>query len=113
METTTLWFMSLFVALGILLVGLSIPLIQRWVKPNYFYGVRTAKTLSNERIWYEANAYAGRLLLRAGIVLVVAAIALYFVLRTNSIAYNIACTVVLLSTALIHLVLSLRHLRSL
>jgi hypothetical protein len=53
----------------------SLPMIRRRVKPNSVYGLRTAKTLSNERIWYDANAYAGRMLLRAGIVGLVGVVA--------------------------------------
>jgi uncharacterized membrane protein len=113
METMTFGFLFLFVAVGLLIVGLSVPLLRRRVKPNRWYGFRTPKTMSSERIWYEANAYAGKMFLRAGTVFIAAAIVLYFVFRTNFIAYNITCTVVLLSTVLIHLFLSFRHLRSL
>ena len=59
MEAVALGFMLFFVATGLLLAGLSIPLIRRRVKPNRFYGFRTPQTLSDERIWYDANAYAG------------------------------------------------------
>ncbi len=52
--------MLLFVGSGLLLVGISIPLIQRRVKPNYWYGFRTRRTLSDPQIWYDVNAYAGQ-----------------------------------------------------
>jgi hypothetical protein len=38
---------------------LSIPLIFRKVPRNPLYGYRTRATLSNDTIWYEANAYFG------------------------------------------------------
>jgi uncharacterized membrane protein len=113
MVTPTLWFMLLQIAVALLLVGLSIPLILRRVKPNYLYGFRTPKTLSSERIWYEANAYAGRLTLWLGIILTIAAISLYVALRANFIAYATTYTLVLLCGLVATLVLSFRHLRSL
>ena len=109
----TLGFLFLFVAVGLLIVGLSVPLMRRRVKPNLWYGFRTPKTMSSERIWYEANAYAGKMSVRAGTIFIAAAIVLYLVFRTNFIVYNTACAVVLLITILVHLFLSFRHLRSL
>jgi uncharacterized membrane protein len=111
MQTPTLWFMLLFVATGLLLAGVSFPLIRRWVKPNHFYGFRIPKTMSSEPIWYEANAYAGRMLLGLSIVYIAASILLYFVFRENFVAYNIACAVVLLGGLLIVVVLSFRYAR--
>jgi len=63
-----LWFLLFFVAETVLLVAMSVPLMQGRVKPNSIYGVRTAKTLSDESIWYRSNAYGGRLLFRTGLV---------------------------------------------
>lgn len=55
--------------LGMLCVMLAIPLLQRRVPPNPLYGFRTPKTLRNEAIWYQANAYAGKTLLLYGLAL--------------------------------------------
>src|SRR5579875_1055107 len=55
--------------LGMLCVVLAIPLLQRRVPPNLLYGFRTPKTLRNEAIWYQANAYAGKPLLLYGLAL--------------------------------------------
>jgi uncharacterized membrane protein len=109
--TSTLWFMLLFVATGFLLVGLSLPLVWRWVKPNHFYGFRTPKSMSSERIWYESNAYAGRAMFWAGSVFIVASVVLHFVIPTNIVAYNVACTAVLSVSLLIAVLMSLRHLQ--
>lgn len=60
-------------AITFLLVGAavvaaaSIPLILKAVPPNRIYGFRTRKTLSNEALWYRANAFAGWALLIAAI----------------------------------------------
>ena len=56
---------------GGLLCVLCVPMIFRKIPPNRFYGFRTAKTLSDERIWYEANAIGGRWLFLAGVVILV------------------------------------------
>ena len=44
----------LFALVGLMFVGLSIPLIQKRIPPNRFYGFRTAKSLSDPKIWYES-----------------------------------------------------------
>lgn len=60
----------IFVGVGALFMVLAIPLITRRVRANWWYGVRTAHTLSDDRVWYEANARSGRALfvLGAGLV---------------------------------------------
>jgi uncharacterized membrane protein len=37
----------------------SIPLIANAAPPNRYYGFRTRQTLSDERVWYRANRFAG------------------------------------------------------
>ena len=51
-----------------IIAAVSIPLIASLVPPNRFYGFRTRRTLSNERIWYRANRFAGWALFIASIV---------------------------------------------
>lgn len=58
---------GVFVATGVLLVALAVPLIRRRVRPNGLYGFRTPSTLNDERIWYEVNAATGVDLLATGI----------------------------------------------
>src|SRR5258705_13124860 len=43
-----------------LFIVLAIPLMLRKVRPNVLYGYRTRATLTNETLWYEANAHFGR-----------------------------------------------------
>lgn len=69
----------LFVGSGLVLIGISIPLIQRRIKPNYWYGFRTRRTLSDPVLWYDVNAYAGKRFLVSGIISTIAAIVLYFI----------------------------------
>jgi hypothetical protein len=69
--------MLLFAVSGLVLIGISIPLIQRRIKPNYWYGFRVRRTLENPQIWYAVNAYAGKRMLVSGIITTVAALVLY------------------------------------
>ncbi|HEX8138347.1 MAG TPA: SdpI family protein [Pyrinomonadaceae bacterium] len=62
---------SLFALVGLLFVGLSVPLIKKRVPPNPYYGFRTKKTLSDPKIWYEANRVSGHDLLVAGALITI------------------------------------------
>lgn len=70
--------------LGLLFVALALPLIQRRIPPNMWYGFRTAKTLSHPDVWYEANAYSGRTLAWAGAVTCAASLVLGLFPRLSS-----------------------------
>jgi uncharacterized membrane protein len=66
----------LFPALGLLLLALGWPMATRRVRPNRWYGLRVPATFADEKVWYEANAVAGRDMMILGAVLVVVALAL-------------------------------------
>jgi uncharacterized membrane protein len=67
----------LFAVTGLILIGISIPLIMRKVPPNSFYGCRTRKTLSDPKIWYEANHISGKDFCIAGLVVLVSSLAMF------------------------------------
>ncbi|RMD66577.1 SdpI family protein [Candidatus Parcubacteria bacterium] len=52
--------------IGAVCIAMAIPLIRRRVPPNHWYGLRVPATFIDERVWYEANARAGRELLALG-----------------------------------------------
>lgn len=108
-------FMLLFVCTGLLLVGLSIPLLLRRVKPNWWYGFRTPKTFSDEHIWYESNAYAAKWLLISGAIHTVVSLVLYFVpaFRADLLLYVTTCGIIFGVIFTIMIVLSFRYLRNL
>ncbi|HVU04822.1 MAG TPA: SdpI family protein [Polyangiaceae bacterium] len=65
----------LFVPLGLILSALGYPMMKRKVPPNRLYGLRVPATLRNERVWYDANAVAGRdLMVVGGIVATTSAV---------------------------------------
>jgi uncharacterized membrane protein len=55
---------------GLVAIGLSIPLVLGKVPPNRWYGFRTPKTLSDERVWYPANRAGGWAMLAAGFAII-------------------------------------------
>jgi uncharacterized membrane protein len=69
-------FSILFAMVGLLFIGLSIPLILGRVPPNHFYGCRTARTLSDPKIWYEANRASGKDFFIAGALILTASLAM-------------------------------------
>jgi uncharacterized membrane protein len=99
---------------GLMFVGISIPLILQKVPPNRWYGFRVAKTLSSERIWYQANRVAGFDLTWAGIAIAVNSLitGLFFERIGSPIFQTINFTVFIgaLIVALIHSFLYLNRL---
>jgi uncharacterized membrane protein len=57
--------------LGLLLIGLGI-LLPR-ARPNWFVGIRTPWTLSNDRVWERTHRFGGQLFIVAGVLIVIAA----------------------------------------
>ena len=64
----------LFALIGAVFIGLGVPLLQERVPPNPWYGFRTPKTCSDEKIWYAANYVCGRDLIIAGAIVVSSAL---------------------------------------
>ena len=65
----------LFVWVGIVFVALGVPLLRGRVRPNFWYGCRTHRTLSDEKIWYAVNRVTGRDLICGGFAVLAAALA--------------------------------------
>ncbi len=59
-----------FIALGLLLIGISIPLFYGKIGPNWFYGFKTKKTVSNREIWYKANKYMAKDFIKLGSLMI-------------------------------------------
>lgn len=66
----------LFTAVGLLFVGLGVPLLRGRVRPNSWCGCRTEKTLSDEKVWYAVNRVTGGHLVAGGVALVAVSLAL-------------------------------------
>jgi hypothetical protein len=80
-------------AVGLLMMAMSLPLIRRKVPPNSSYGLRVRKTLDDPSIWYEANEYAGRCLFGLGVWVALGSLALSLVPAINPASFASACLV--------------------
>jgi len=66
-------FTGYFIA-GFVSFAVGVPFLRGWIPRNRLAGFRTPKTLSNDRVWYEANRVAGRDMLIAGLVVMATAV---------------------------------------
>lgn len=80
-----------FAGVGLLSILIALPLIERRIKPNPWYGFRVRATLENSELWYDVNAHMGRRLLISGLITTLAAIGLYVMPGLTMDTYAIAC----------------------
>jgi uncharacterized membrane protein len=85
----------IFPALGILLMVLGWPMAARRIRPNRWYGLRVPATFSDDQVWYDANAVAGRDIMRLGAVIVVVAVGLPLVATLPEPVYTGICAAIL------------------
>ena len=103
----------LYVVFGLLLVGLSIPLLLNKVPPNPWYGFRVPSTLADETLWYKVNRHMARWLLATGIVTTIGAIVLYRWGNLSVDAYAWLCLAVFAVPFTVGAIRSWRYLRRL
>ena len=103
----------LYLASGVLLMLLSLPLLWGKIPPNGLYGFRVRATLENPSIWYPANKFAAKRLLWSGAVFVAAAVVLYFIPGISVDVYSLGCLFVFAVSFVIGLVQSVRYVRAL
>lgn len=92
---------------------ISIPLILRKVPRNPVYGYRTRTTLSDDALWYEANAYFGRRFLAASVFAAAAGVAIYLWGELSPETYLRVSIVLLVAPAVAAALLTGRFIRSL
>jgi len=61
----------IFILAGSMEIILGLPLLFEKIKPNWIYGFRTSKTMSDKDIWYKSNKYLGRDFIIIGIFLII------------------------------------------
>jgi hypothetical protein len=103
----------LYVAAGLLLIGLTVPLIRRKVRPNAWYGFRARQTLADPAVWYAANAYAGKRLPAAGMITILTAMGLCLVSGITLDAYAMACGAIILAALAVCIIRCFRCLAKL
>ena len=65
-----------FTGAGVVLIAFGVPLLRGRARPNSWYGCRTEKTLSNEKVWYAINRVTVRDLVSAGVAAITTSLAL-------------------------------------
>jgi parallel beta-helix repeat protein len=70
--------LAVYTLVGLLLIGLALPLAQRCVRLSPLYSFRVTKTPNKTRSWHNTNAYAGRRLRRTGIAIVLMTLGPWF-----------------------------------
>jgi uncharacterized membrane protein len=99
----------LFPLLSAALAGLGVPLWVAMVRPNRFYGLRTAATLKDEAVWYAANRATGRDLVASGFLLLLLSV----LLPLEGIAYALLMTGALVLGAVLVALVALARVRRL
>lgn len=74
----------LFVAVGLVVAALAVPLMAGKVRQNSLYGLRIPATMKDPIVWYEANRVAGRYLGAVGVLTVALALLMHVVVGAPS-----------------------------
>jgi hypothetical protein len=104
--------LALYAFSGLLLAGLSVPLILHKIPPHGLYGFRIPSTPENPELWYKVNAYAGWRFLVVGLCTAVGSIILYFTSRPDVEVYALSCLGLFLAFFLWAIITSFLYLRS-
>jgi hypothetical protein len=97
---------------GLVLAGISVPLILHRIPPNGLYGFRIRATINNPELWYKVNAYAGRRLLVVGLGTAVGAILLFYTVDSGINGYAMSCLGLFVGLFLWAIITSYLYLRS-
>ena len=106
-----LYLLLIFFAIGVLIIGLCIPLIRRKIKPNRFYGFKTPKTLSDPDIWYPVNVYSGKWGLVMGSAMILVGSILYPFESIDEVSYGLIVGGLTFLMGILMVVLSVLYLR--
>ena len=90
---------------GVVLFGVSLPLIRRKVPMNDLYGIRIRAAFESEQRWYDINAYGGRQFAAWSWLPIAAGVAGFFIPPGAAAVYAPATTAVTLVTAIVPTVL--------
>jgi uncharacterized membrane protein len=99
---------------GLVVTGISIPLIKRKIPMNGFYGVRIPKSFVSDSNWYAINAYGGRILAIAGALIAILGLILRFYPPTSerSVVLATSSPAIVLMLCIIPVLMFARHLPS-
>ena len=100
--------LSIVVGAAVVTGLIAVPLALRKVPRNRLYGIRTRRTLADDAVWYETNAYGGRCLLVASAVTLVAVAVLYAMPVPASVRTPVSLAA-LVVPSLVAAILAVRH----
>ena len=100
--------LALVVGAAIVTALIALPLALRKFPRNRLYGVRSRRTLADDRVWYETNAYGGRCLIVASSVTLVIVLVLGLTPLPRDLLVP-AGLVALVVPSLVAAILALRH----
>jgi hypothetical protein len=72
---------------GIIMLGISIPLMLRQVPMNRAFGIRIRAAFESEQRWYDINAYGGRLFLIGALFVIATGVIGFFLAPSHFDAY--------------------------
>jgi len=104
--------LALYSFSGLVLAGLSVPLILHKIPPNGLYGFRVPSTQNNPQHWYKVNAYSGKRFLVVGLGTAIGAVILYYTTLPNVEEYALSCLGLFLALFLWGIITSFLYLRS-
>jgi uncharacterized membrane protein len=98
----------MFVGIGLLILLLGVPLAQRRVRPNRWYGLRLPATFADKSVWYDANAATGRDMIVLGAVFTTFALLIAWLPGVSDVTYAVTCGAALVGASV---VLTVRGIR--
>jgi hypothetical protein len=75
---------------GLVMIGVSIPLVQGRIRPNRLYGVRLAQSFQSEDAWFAINRFGGKHLIAWAVPLVCIGIGCFFLRLAPHPAFTLA-----------------------
>ena len=113
MEAENIIFGIMYTTIGLMLMGISVPLKNGKVAMNHFYGVRLRKSYTSDKNWYLLNAYGGRQLFLWSSILVVIGILVLFIPFNGNVLLIVLFAFVPLIVLLVPTILIVRYSRTL
>jgi uncharacterized membrane protein len=104
--------LALYALGGLLLAGLSVPLILQKIPPNGLYGFRIPSTIENPELWYKVNKYAGQRFLVVGLSTAIGSIILFYTSPPNVDIYALSCLGLFLAFFLWGIITSYLYLKA-
>ena len=96
-----------FFVVGLLISGISIPLIKRRIPINNWYGVRLPNTMKDKDSWYETNYRAGKLLFILGLIISLVSSVFCFIISVDAVTYSIIMSLITLVGTIVLMVKSI------